>query len=207
MSTFALIPKEKWLARAQSALSHRTVYWLGVGGENPQAQSPGLPCHLVVDIREVWKTSSLGQIARQAISFDKFMRDKPYEDSTAIELGACDCTGFLAWVLGVPAGGKSRITTEVICDDAKGDHKIFVETQTPQVLDFWVFPRDKVTEKPGHIALITEVQDGKVTRFIDCSALGFLRRGDAIQEWFTTEFEEHATSRFVSVAHMFGTWT
>lgn len=117
----------------------------------------------------------------------------------------CDCSGFVAWVLGIsrqcariPGGW---IETTLVWKDARGTRKVFEQVSTPMPGDLIVYP-DKsytVTEggqrtrktRQGHIGVVTRVAGGKVTRVVHCSAGNFRRTGRAVQETDAKVFVDH----------------
>jgi hypothetical protein len=52
-----------------------------------------------------------------------------------------------------------------------------------------VFPSKKPRRPYGHVGIVTEVREGKVTKVIHCSSGNFRRHGDAIKETPPTVFQ------------------
>lgn len=104
---------------------------------------------------------------------------------------SCDCSGFIAWALGLKRKQASIgwVETSRICKDATGARKMFTEVKgPPQPGDLLVYP-DRVTQltlngmpgraKPrvrqGHVGIWT---DGPGV--IHCSSSNYRKTGDAI---------------------------
>lgn len=95
----------------------------------------------------------------------------------------CDCSGFVAWCLGIDryqpgkvSGGDWIETTQVYVD-AQDDAGLFVRTMVPRPGDVIVYPDRK--GKQGHIGVVSEVEDGKVSKVIHCASSN---KNGAVQE-------------------------
>ncbi|MEJ7612142.1 CHAP domain-containing protein [Candidatus Fervidibacteria bacterium JGI MDM2 SSWTFF-3-K9] len=111
---------------------------------------------------------------------------------------ACDCSGFVCWCLGISRktdhplyvrfnGGW--INTDAIVHDANSPTGFFRKIPEPKVGCLIVFPSKKPRRPYGHVGIVTEVREGKVTKVIHCSSGNFRRHGDAIKETPPTVFQ------------------
>jgi cell wall-associated NlpC family hydrolase len=99
---------------------------------------------------------------------------------------ACDCSGFVCWCLGISRktdhplyvrfnGGW--INTDAIVHDANQPTGFFRKIDEPKVGCLVVFPSKKPRRPYGHVGIVTEVREGKVTKVIHCSSGNFRRYG------------------------------
>lgn len=102
----------------------------------------------------------------------------------------CDCSGFVAWAIGIPrqlppdTGGW--LDTDCYCrggDPVLKDLATPVSGGPPTPGDLYVYPDSTVNGKhhEGHIGIISKVENGTVTRVIHCS-MSNSAAGDAVQE-------------------------
>lgn len=97
----------------------------------------------------------------------------------------CDCSGFVAWTLGIsrhfPAIDGQWIETSIVYRDATKTKCHFEEVEVSRPGDIIVYPdKDK---RQGHIGVVSEVNDlGKVMKVIHCSSGNFRAYGSAIKE-------------------------
>jgi len=86
---------------------------------------------------------------------------------------ACDCSGFVCWCLGISRktdhplyvrfnGGW--INTDAIVHDANQPTGFFRKIDEPKVGCLIVFPSKKPRRPYGHVGIVTEVKEGKVTK-------------------------------------------
>lgn len=134
--------------RAQSAMTHRAVYRLGMGGFNPSSPVP-------------WNSR-----------------------------GECDCSGFVAWCLGVgrhldhpwyAAYNGGWLETTAIVRDAVSRFGFFdrVAAELAKPGDLLVYGDHDGHQ--GHVGLVATAQIG-VRSVIHCSLGAFKNGGDAIAE-------------------------
>ncbi|HEU4455412.1 MAG TPA: peptidoglycan-binding protein [Longimicrobium sp.] len=117
---------------------------------------------------------------------------------------SCDCSGFVAWSIGIPrqlppgkggwldtdaywAGGKGvrpGLFTEVARSDAKPG-------------DVYVYP--DANGKQGHIGIITEVGPSGPTKIVHCSSGNWKRHGDAVRETDCGLFDRHQGARVMRI--------
>ena len=113
------------------------------------------------------------------------------EDALPTRDGGCDCSGFVAWCLGVsrqcfdPA--FPWYETTAIVHDAIGDQRHFVNVrwQDCQPGDVVVYGdrKDKDGSRhQGHIGIVTVVDTGGPLKVVHCSKGASLSQGDAITE-------------------------
>jgi CHAP domain len=98
----------------------------------------------------------------------------------------CDCTGFVLWVLGQPrrfGSGPNApwIDTSWIWSETPDRETLFSTERQPRPGCLAVYP-DGVIAEQGHVALVTEVEDGVVQRVIHCSSVNTRLGGEAILE-------------------------
>lgn len=95
--------------------------------------------------------------------------------------GACDCSGFVAWVLGIARGPRAIsptwIETTNIWRDATGAQRSFARLAAPRPGCLLVYP-DQGTRQ-GHVALVTDIRGGRWYG-VDCSAGRYARAGNAM---------------------------
>lgn len=123
-------------------------------------------------------------------------------DPTTSMGSKCDCSGYVAWAIGVPrelppTSGKWLQTTTYWRGGGEVGEGLFDRVAgTPEPGDIFVYP-DGPGE--GHMGIITRVASGKPTRVVHCSNGNFKRFGDAVQETGTAVFTSNAKSRIMRV--------
>jgi cell wall-associated NlpC family hydrolase len=114
----------------------------------------------------------------------------PEDELPTRDLG-CDCTGFVAWALGVcrqcPDPAFPWYETTAIVHDALGDQRHFVNVrwQDCQPGDCLVYGdrKDKDGSRhQGHIGIVTAVDTAGPLKVIHCSHGASVMHGDAIIE-------------------------
>ena len=202
---------DETLARARSALTMPTLYWLGQGswtaGQRP-LPTPGRPFDPAAALAAL-KAENPTKHAAYTAGLQRL-------GLTATELprSACDCSGFVAWCLGLPRhpmtlDGRADqwLYTDSIVADALGRHDAFTVLDRAQVGALLVFPSAGRARPVGHVAWITEVADGRATRILHCAPQNFEapplpgRPRNAIAETDTAVFdgETAADTRVVAV--------
>ena len=99
----------------------------------------------------------------------------------------CDCSGFICWVFkisrktDIPFYQKfgGWIFTDSMEADIKSMSGIFNRIETPEIGCIVVYGAGN---KIGHVGIVSEVKDGKMTKVIHCSSGNNKKFGDAIQE-------------------------
>lgn len=144
------------IARARSAIGHRTAYRLGKGGMNPSSPVP-------------WDAS-----------------------------GGCDCSGFIAWVLGISRLSDTPwykkfnggwIETTAIVRDARTPFGFFDEVPWEEARPGMIVVYGDDNGHQGHVGMVTRFKrGGGPHRVIHCSSGNYKRTGDAIQETEPTAF-------------------
>lgn len=125
--------------------------------------------------------------------------------------GACDCTGYVAWVLGYPRyqpffswlvdlNGGWMNTDGIVVDIQKGSG-LFEWRRAPQRGVIVVYPSLHYAKLHlgyhnggpgiGHVGIVTEV-DGADYMVLHCSASNFREGGDAILETSGKVFEKRS---------------
>jgi hypothetical protein len=116
----------------------------------------------------------------------------------------CDCSGFVAWVLGMRRDQINArkpwskllpwIETSLVWKDATGKQLVFVRLLRPEPGCLVVVPDRGVHQ--GHIAIVTDVRHTHDYDVVDCSA-----RGDreGINERPATWFLNQANAAFVAL--------
>lgn len=109
-------------------------------------------------------------------------------DELPTRTGYCDCSGFIAWVLGisrVPKPGRQwwLETTNIYRDATSGKRSTFVQIPHPVPGCLVVYPDRKVlgVHREGHIGVVTRVLDGRIWT-VDCSASDGGKTKEAIRE-------------------------
>lgn len=155
------------IQRARSALKSPTLYFLGKGGKQPNQSRPHGGDY--VDLAK--------NISDPVIdSYRKKVRVRGFDPDKLGPLPACDCSGFVWWVLGE---ARKERNTDWIHDDARHAHrKFWIVSADNKFLgrpgDLLVYAHHDKTAY-GHVGIITEVasngnQEGLATRVIHCSA-------------------------------------
>lgn len=98
---------------------------------------------------------------------------------------ACDCSGFVSWVLQVQRFATWRIgatwfETSRIWKDATGPHRWFERLDDPEVGCIVVYP-DR-GERQGHMGIVTRVGSASDFDVVDCSLGSWRKYRDAVQE-------------------------
>lgn len=200
---------EQLLSRARSALAMPTLYWLRFGGwtglGTPPKPQPGTPIQLKSELKDLAKKD--------------LAKHQRYLDGAAaagIDIAtlpplACDCSGYVAWCLGVPRSPSplpgNWLNTNAIHADVSapgGQGRLFRRLQRAVPGALLVHPGDKARDEVGHVAIVTAVDDqGRATRMLHCApenlALPPPAGGtrNAIAETDASHFDGHADTRIV----------
>lgn len=116
-------------------------------------------------------------------------------------LGArSDCSGFVAWALGIPREfpqGSWLQTTSYWQGGHAPGQGLFdpVEAADCRPGDIIVYPDQG--RKQGHMGIVTQVTNGRADKVIHCSSGNFRRHGDAILETDTAVFDRNLKTRIV----------
>lgn len=198
-----------FLARARSALSMPTLYWLGRGGwlDGEAAQDqPGRAFKLAPALAELQR--------KRPTVHAKYMAGLAATglDMATLPALACDCSGFVCWALGVARDGSPLpdgwINTDRMWADALGPQRLFAPLAAALPGALLVYPKPDPRDpegEPGHVGIVTEVDaSGRATRVLHCSPYNFalappagLPR-NAIAQTDTTLFDAQPTTRIVS---------
>lgn len=99
----------------------------------------------------------------------------------------CDCSGFIAWAIGIPRELPPKSNKWLSTDEYWSGGKpvkagLFIQKDITEALigDLLVYP-DK-GGKQGHIAVVSIVEKGKPVSIIHCSSGNYKNFGDAIRE-------------------------
>lgn len=95
--------------------------------------------------------------------------------------GKCDCSGFVAWVLGISRKPKITrrwwIETTQIYRDAVGPQKVFKRIAKAEPGCLIVFP--DVNGKEGHVGIVASVNSaGDALTVVDCARNGITEQTD-----------------------------
>lgn len=111
------------------------------------------------------------------------------ELSTPAPQGQCDCSGYVAWCLGISrvmkdpfykAANDGWFETTAIYKDILSSAGIFAEVSAPVPGCIAVYGDHGGNQ--GHIGIVTQVKNNKVQRVIHCSSSAWKNTGDAIAE-------------------------
>lgn len=112
-------------------------------------------------------------------------------DSCADEQNSCDCSAFVCWSLGIDKHTNHPLyikfnegwcNTDAIVNDIKNSTGFFKQISVPEVGCVIVYPQNSGGHKIGHIGIVTEVINGKVTKVIHCSSGNYKKTGNAVME-------------------------
>lgn len=192
------------LARARSALDMPTLYWLGQGGwvagQRP-LPTPGRPFDPAAALAAL-KADNPAKHAAYTAGLRRL-------GMTAAQLprSACDCSGFVAWCLGLPrhpmaldGQADQWLYTDSIVADALGRRQAFTALAQARVGALLVFPSAGRARPVGHVAWITAVDGGRATRILHCAPQNFEaepppgRPRNAIAETDTAVFDGEAAA-------------
>ncbi|MBL8340186.1 MAG: CHAP domain-containing protein [Rubrivivax sp.] len=162
------------LEHARGALKLRILYWLGAGAsESGEPTDPSTPIDPKAALDEKRRHPEYADVVRQ---YDEAMRQLGlrFDD---LPRRACDCSGFVAWALGVarqqPLAGSEWMNTDSIHADATRGHSQFEVVTVAQPGDFLVYPSPG-KPKPGHIGIVSEVDAaGRPLKVIHCAPDNF----------------------------------
>jgi hypothetical protein len=129
-------------------------------------------------------------------------------ESPRDETGACDCSAFVCWCLGIRKrqtnfawltnlNGGWYNTDGIWWDAAKESTGFFEQIASPRPGALVVFPGNATSKatgpKIGHIGVVISVSSTGACRVIHCSSGNFKRNGDAIQETAADVFKPPST--------------
>ena len=114
---------------------------------------------------------------------------------TCAPAGSCDCSGFVAWCLGVPRKNSNPyyiqqnggwFETTAVYRDAFTEFGFVSPTLNPKPGDLLVYPDRK--GKQGHIGIVSNVDVPDNFKIIHCSSSNYRALGTAVYEtavsWF-----------------------
>jgi hypothetical protein len=134
-----LLAEHPFVVQARSAIGKGVRYGLGCGGLHPEDALPA---------REILHT--------------------PHGSPVAVLAKWCDCSGFIAWVVGRSRKPDSKfkwwLSTDSIVSDAKGNKVLFDLLPHAEIGCLAVYP-DHAGEQ-GHVALVVDPNKHTI---IDCS--------------------------------------
>lgn len=134
--------------------------------------------------------------------------------TSAVPARSLDCSGFVAWAIGIPRQLPPRTGgwLDTDCYWRGGSPVVdglflHVAPENAKPGDLYVYPDSG--GRQGHIGIISEVQDKRPTKVVHCSSGNHRRCGDAIQETYCSVFDRNPKRRIVSVQykllrHIFG---
>ena len=107
----------------------------------------------------------------------------------------CDCSGFVCWILGISRKTTNSfyekysgwIYTDSMVADINSQAGIFEKLTTPEVGCIVVYGAGN---KIGHVGIVYEVTNGKMSKVIHCSLGNDSNYGDSIQETAPTVFNK-----------------
>lgn len=164
------------VARALSVAGKGCAYAIGAGGKDPSALFP-------------WDGRFQIPDTPDPVTGAK---------RTKVVLKACDCSGFIAWALGVnrhidpnlvPLWEKDNgnwFETTALVRDAERPlgavNKVPWAKARPGMLFVYGDRIENGVRHQGHVGLITQIKDGAPSAVVHCSIGNFRHRGDAIRE-------------------------
>ena len=116
----------------------------------------------------------------------------------------CDCSGFVAWAIGIPrelppGSGKWLQTTTYWGGGGSVGVSLFdqVVPAHSEPGDIYVYPDSG--GKQGHMGIISEIKDDKPSKVIHCSKSNDKLYDDAIKETDTGIFIRHPKTRIMQI--------
>lgn len=135
--------------------------------------------------------SAIGSHTKYALGKGGFSPNSPHPWSA---VGECDCSGFVAWCLGISRRADNPwykrqnggwVETSAIVRDAQSPYGFFDEVDwtkaRPGMVVVYGDTRQGGRTRQGHVGVVSAVDAGGPIQAIHCS-MGNHRRGDAIQE-------------------------
>ncbi|HUQ89168.1 MAG TPA: CHAP domain-containing protein [Vicinamibacterales bacterium] len=129
-------------------------------------------------------------------------------ESPRDETGACDCSAFACWCLGIRKrqtdfawltrlNGGWYNTDGIWWDAAKESTGFFQRIDSPRAGALVVFPGNATSKatgpKIGHVGIVVSVSASGAYRVVHCSNGNFKRAGDAIRETTADVFKPAST--------------
>ena len=116
----------------------------------------------------------------------------------------CDCSGFVAWTIGIPrelppGSGKWLQTTTYWQGGSNVGSGLFdhINENLVEPGDLLVYPDNG--NKQGHMGIVSRVKDNRVSKVIHCSSGNFKRHGDAILETDPGVFTRNSKTRLMRI--------
>jgi hypothetical protein len=115
-----------------------------------------------------------------------------------------DCSGFVAWALGIPRelpprSGKWLSTDEYYAGGGPAGQGLFDPVTAAEVGDIIVYPDYHAggRKHEGHMGIVSAVASGKPSKVIHCSLGGWNKHGDAVRETDASIWTGHGSYRVV----------
>lgn len=139
------------------------------------------------DLLQTASTAQTLQRAHSALNLKTVYKlGKGGFDPTKPMMASCDCSGFVAWAIGIPrelppASNKwlSTDTYWVGGKPVKANLCVRIELKDAAAGDLLVYPDSG--GKQGHIGIITQAEGGIPTYVVHCSKGNYTNYGDAIR--------------------------
>ncbi|MDP8257507.1 MAG: peptidoglycan-binding protein [Candidatus Alcyoniella australis] len=117
---------------------------------------------------------------------------------------SCDCSGFVAWAIGIPrelppGSGHWMQTTSYWQGGGSAGSGLFERAQLGDAAagDIVVYP--DWGNHQGHMGLVSEVVDGLPTKVIHCSSGNYKRQGDAVAQTAADVFNKNPKTRVMKI--------
>ena len=199
----------QFVQRAHDALAMPTLYWIGKGGWTSAEREWPQPGRSI-DIAAEMQRKDHGTAHDRSVA-NQYRTGLAQLGMTIAQLPqvACDCSGFVAWALGLPreaAGGPPCYTiwTGSIYDDAGRPGGLFTAQAKAVPGSLLVYPKSSHASV-GHVAIVTEVNPlGRATRMIHCAPENYLiapapgGSRNAIAQTDTQVFDRNPDTRIVA---------
>jgi len=129
-------------------------------------------------------------------------------DPTRPLTAKCDCSGFVAWAIGIPRelppGSNRWLDTDAYHDGGGSvGAGLFTRVQTSQALpgDIFVYPDGAGGHSQGHMGILTQVAASGPTSITHCSLGGWSNHGDAVRETGTEIWTGTPGSRIMRIQY------
>lgn len=139
--------------------------------------------------------SAVGHGTTYALGKGGFKPERVHPWTLDLDSRLCDCSGFVAWTLGVsrqnPHPAMPWLETTAVAHDAMGGSNLFAQVPWEDALPGDVLVWGDSKGKQGHIGLLVSRDTEGPLTVIHCSRGNYSETGDAIRETGVDLFKRH----------------